>query len=95
MNPGMIYPTTKLGIGERSMAPVLNEFQKRGRSAPALNELTLNALTDSKTLEEIRAIVTSNGCTKAQFDRAKEAVGSDPHHVAMYLQRYAFKSATK
>jgi hypothetical protein len=73
------------------MAHLLSSYQKRGRSAPASNEPSLNALTERKTLEEIRQIVTSNGCTKAQFDQAKQAVGSDPHRVAIYLQRYAFK----
>ena len=76
------------------MTHLLSNYQKRGRSAPALKEPALNALnalTERKTLEEIRQIVTSNGCTKAQFDHAKQAVGRDPHRVAIYLQRYAFK----
>ena len=74
------------------MARLLSNYQRPGRSAPALNDHSLNALTERKTLEEIRQIVTANGCTKAQFEHAKEAVGSDPHRVAMYLQRYAFKA---
>jgi hypothetical protein len=77
------------------MARFLSSYRKPAGSAPVHNDHSLSALTKSYTLEEIRQIVTSNGCTKAQFDHAKEAVGNDPQHVAMYLQRYAFKSPTK
>lgn len=77
------------------MAHLLSNYRKPGGSASTRNEHSSNALTGLKTLEEIRQIVTSNGCTKAQFDRAKETVGSDPQHVAMYLQRFASKSPTK
>jgi hypothetical protein len=45
------------------------------------------------TLEELQYMVTANGCTKAQFEHAIETVGTDPHRVASYLQRYEFVRA--
>lgn len=41
------------------------------------------------TLEELRILAMSRGCTKAQFAEAIETMGSNPSDVANYLQRYA------
>ena len=60
-----------------------------GRS-PASNDGSPIAFDGWNTLDELRQFVTAKGCTKAQFAHAIEAVGKDPHHVATYLQRYAF-----
>ena len=43
------------------------------------------------TLDELRGIALTAGCTKAQFQDAVETVGDDPHKVATYLQRYVTK----
>jgi hypothetical protein len=77
------------------MAHYIGNQQKAAGSTPASNDHSSNPLTERSSLEEIREIVTSNGCTKAQFDHAKEAVGHDPYHVAIYLQRFTFKKVTK
>ena len=77
------------------MARYIANQRKFAGPAPAPKEMPSKAPAGWSTLEELRQIVTSNGCTKAQFDHAKEAVGNDPHRVATYLQRYAFKAPTK
>jgi hypothetical protein len=41
-------------------------------------------------LSELRQVALSKGCTPAQFQNAVETMGSDPRHVANYLQRHAF-----
>jgi hypothetical protein len=41
-------------------------------------------------LTELRQVALSKGCTPAQFQNAVETMGSDPCHVANYLQRHAF-----
>jgi hypothetical protein len=41
-------------------------------------------------LSELRQVALSMGCTPAQFQNAVETMGSDPCHVANYLQRHAF-----
>lgn len=69
------------------MAHLPINSQKPGASA--FSQPLLDAFAERRTLEDIRELVTSNGCTNGQFERAKETVGTDPHHVAMYLQRYA------
>ena len=84
-----------MGIGEHIVARYIANQRKLGGSAPALKAIPPNPPAAWSTLEELRHIVTANGCTKAQFDHAKEAVGSDPHRVATYLQRYAFKAPSK
>jgi hypothetical protein len=45
------------------------------------------------TLDELRSVALSRGCTPAQFKYAIEVMGTDPHHVANYLQRHAFIAA--
>jgi hypothetical protein len=45
------------------------------------------------TLEELRQVALSRGCTPAQFKYAIEVTGTDPHRVANYLQRHAFVAA--
>jgi hypothetical protein len=45
------------------------------------------------TLEELRHIAMSRGCTPAQFQYATEVMGADPHHVANYLERHEFIKA--
>jgi hypothetical protein len=42
------------------------------------------------TLEELRKLALSQGCTEAQLKYAEEFAGSDPMKVAAYLQRHAF-----
>ena len=42
------------------------------------------------TLEELRRVALSQGCTPAQFKYAIEVMGNEPHHVAGYLQRHEF-----
>jgi hypothetical protein len=42
------------------------------------------------TIEQLRDIAMSRGCTPAQFKYAIEVMGNDPHHVANYLQRHEF-----
>ena len=42
------------------------------------------------TLEELRLVTQSRGCTLAQFKYAIVRLGAGPHHVASYLQRRAF-----
>ena len=84
-----------LSIGDHFLARFISSHRKPAASATAPNDHSLNALTERRTLEEIRKIVIANGCTKAQFEHARETVGNDPQHVAMYLQRYAFKSPSE
>jgi hypothetical protein len=83
------------GIGEHIVARFNGYQAKPARSPLAPNNNAPDAFAGWNTLEELRQMVTSNGCTKAQFDHAIEAVGHDPHRVATYLQRYAFKQAIK
>jgi hypothetical protein len=75
------------------MARLLDNDRKSYEAALARDNLLSDAFAERKTLEEIRRLVISNGCTKAQFDRAKETVGTVPYHVAIYLRRYAIKSS--
>lgn len=44
------------------------------------------------TLDELHAVALKKGCTPAQFANAVETVGTNPRHVAAYLQRLAFMS---
>jgi hypothetical protein len=46
-----------------------------------------------KTLDELRIFAFSRGCTPAQFAYTVEVMGTEPRHVANYLQRHAFVSA--
>jgi hypothetical protein len=83
-----------LGIGE--LVASFNGYKSTpADSSAAPNENVSNAPAEWNTLEELRQMVTSKGCTKAQFDHAKESVGSDPHRVATYLQRFAFIQAAR
>jgi hypothetical protein len=41
-------------------------------------------------LAELRQVALSKGCTPAQFQNAVETMGTDPRHIANYLQRHAF-----
>ena len=54
-----------------------------------------DAPAEWSTLEALRQLVTSNGCSQAQFEHALDAVGRDPHRVETYLQRYAFGALSK
>jgi hypothetical protein len=45
------------------------------------------------TLEELRLVALSRGCTPAQFAYTVEVMGTDTHHVANYLQRHLFMAA--
>ena len=47
-----------------------------------------------KTLDELRQFAYSRGCTPAQFAYTVEVMGTDTRHVANYLQRHAFVSAS-
>ena len=40
------------------------------------------------TIDELRDVALSRGCTLAKFKYAIEVMGDDPHHVANYLQRH-------
>jgi hypothetical protein len=42
------------------------------------------------TLDELRQIALSQGCTPAQFKYAIEVMGNEPHHIARYLHRHEF-----
>ena len=42
------------------------------------------------SLEELRRIAMSRGCTPAQFKYAIEVMGAEPNHIAYYLQRHEF-----
>jgi hypothetical protein len=42
------------------------------------------------SLEELRHFVMARGCTPAQFKYAVEIMGTEPHHIANYLQRHEF-----
>lgn len=42
------------------------------------------------TLEDLRKLALTQGCTEAQLKYAEECAGSDPVKVAAYLQRHAF-----
>jgi hypothetical protein len=42
------------------------------------------------SLDQLREVALSRGCTPAQFENAVETVGHDPKHVVTYLQRHAF-----
>ena len=80
-------------IGEHVMAQ-FHGYQAK----PARKPLVLHgadAPAEWSTLEALRQLVTSNGCSQAQFDHALDAVGRDPHRVATYLQRYAFRAPSK
>jgi hypothetical protein len=48
------------------------------------------ALRHWNSLDELRECALSRGCTPAQFQNAVETMGTDPHHIANYLQRHAF-----
>ena len=76
------------------MARFIASQRKPAGPTPAPNSGPSNGPAGWSTLEELRQIVTSNGCTKAQFAHALEAVGRDPHRVGTYLQRFAFTQAT-
>jgi hypothetical protein len=41
------------------------------------------------TLPELKTVALARGCTPVQFAEAVETVGTDPFHVAQYLQRYS------
>ena len=84
----------KSGIGEHVARFIASQRAPTG-SAPEAKDNSSNTPAGWNTLEELRQVVTAKGCTKAQFDHAIEAVGRDPHRVATYLQRFAFKQATK
>jgi hypothetical protein len=45
------------------------------------------------TIDELRDVAMTRGCTPAQFKYAIEVMGEEPHHVANYLQRHAFIAA--
>jgi hypothetical protein len=45
------------------------------------------------TLDELRTVAFSQGCTPAQFLYAIERAGDNPKAVASYLQQYAFMKA--
>ena len=76
------------------MARFIASQRKPAEPKPAPPRSPSNAPTGWNTLEELRQIVTSNGCSKAQFDHALDAVGSDPHRVGTYLHRFAITQAT-
>ena len=42
------------------------------------------------SLDQLREVALSRGCTLAQFAYAVEAMGPEPRHVANYLQRHQF-----
>lgn len=42
------------------------------------------------TLEELRLVALSHGCTPAQFAHALEVMGTDTRRVAAYLQQHEF-----
>jgi hypothetical protein len=42
------------------------------------------------SLDQLREVALSKGCTPAQFENAVETMGCDPQHVASYLQRHKF-----
>jgi hypothetical protein len=46
-----------------------------------------------KTLDELRIVALSRGCTPAQFAYTVEVMGPETRHVANYLLRHAFVSA--
>jgi Protein of unknown function (DUF3606) len=66
----------------------------KAAAAPTVTGAPEAKATGWKTLEELRYMVMSSGCTKAQFDEAVETVGDDPHRVASYLQRYQFSKSS-
>jgi hypothetical protein len=41
-------------------------------------------------LAELQQVALSEGCTPAQFQNAVETMGTNPRHIANYLQRHAF-----
>ena len=42
------------------------------------------------TVEQLRRVALSRGCTPAQFDYAVEVMGPSPQHVAKYLEQHRF-----
>jgi hypothetical protein len=42
------------------------------------------------SLDQLRDVALSEGCTPAQFENAVETMGGDPQHVASYLLRHKF-----
>lgn len=42
------------------------------------------------TVQQLRRVALSRGCTPAQFDSAVEVMGPSPQHIAKYLEQHRF-----
>ena len=70
------------------MARFISKHVRPAKAVVKVDDPSAQKATGWKTLDELRHMVMSKGCTKAQFDQAIETVGDDPHRVANYLRRY-------